>query len=178
MYTFSPMMVANSRKHHCRVRPYTQEVLVISTNLDTQKNHNPLDFTNRRGDEARIKNTWSSSNHPLTAGNQSQQGVSNDVLGHQILILISSKSKIKMQSDLGKLFIGQGNHVGNNTNELLGHLGSFGFTVRPPGLVQLAQPNTTTGYPVAQPMNTGTAVLSGQPTTLAHAFNTKTLHDP
>ncbi|GJZ90114.1 hypothetical protein Tco_0662041 [Tanacetum coccineum] len=21
MYTFSPMMVANSRKHHCRVRP-------------------------------------------------------------------------------------------------------------------------------------------------------------
>ncbi|GJW60703.1 ribonuclease H-like domain-containing protein [Tanacetum coccineum] len=58
MYTFSPMMVANSRKHHCRVRPYTQEVLVISTNLDTQKNHNPLDFTNRRGDEARIKNTW------------------------------------------------------------------------------------------------------------------------
>ncbi|GKA85685.1 retrovirus-related pol polyprotein from transposon TNT 1-94 [Tanacetum coccineum] len=58
MYTFSPMMVANSRKHHCRVRPYTREVLVISTNLDIQKNHYPLDFTNRRGDEARIKNTW------------------------------------------------------------------------------------------------------------------------
>ncbi|GJY37488.1 hypothetical protein Tco_0422866 [Tanacetum coccineum] len=58
MYTFSPMMVANSRKHHCRVRPYTREVLVISTNLDKQKNHYPLDFRNRRGDEARIKNTW------------------------------------------------------------------------------------------------------------------------
>ncbi|GKE30788.1 ribonuclease H-like domain-containing protein [Tanacetum coccineum] len=136
-----------------------------------------------------------------------------------------------MQSDLGKLFIGQGNHVGNNTNELLGYLGSFGFTcltplansnvtsmhgsttsfvppykpayhgnycsvkqlvlppclvqqyvlglrVRPPRLVQLAQPNTTTGHPVAQPVNTRTAVLSGQSTTLPHAFNTKTLHDP
>nr|GEV14215.1 hypothetical protein [Tanacetum cinerariifolium] len=58
MCTFSPMMVANSRKHHCRVRPYTREVLVISTNLDIQKNHFPLDFTNRRGVEARIKNTW------------------------------------------------------------------------------------------------------------------------
>ncbi|GJU86889.1 hypothetical protein Tco_1294435 [Tanacetum coccineum] len=58
MYTFSPMMVANSRKHHCRVRSYTREVLVISTNLDIQKNHYPLDFRNRRGDEARIKNTW------------------------------------------------------------------------------------------------------------------------
>ncbi|GJX46366.1 hypothetical protein Tco_0271556 [Tanacetum coccineum] len=58
MYTFSPMMVSNSRKHHCRVRPYTREVLVISTNLDIQKNHYPLDFTNRRGVEARIKNTW------------------------------------------------------------------------------------------------------------------------
>ncbi|GKE72075.1 hypothetical protein Tco_1534116, partial [Tanacetum coccineum] len=58
MYTFSPMMVANSRKHHCRVHPSTQEFLVISTNLDRQKNHYPLDFTNRRGDEARIKNTW------------------------------------------------------------------------------------------------------------------------
>ncbi|GJS59780.1 hypothetical protein Tco_0654564 [Tanacetum coccineum] len=60
MYTFSPMMVANSRKHHCRVRPYTREVLVISTNLDIQKNHYPLDFTNRRGVEARIKNTCTS----------------------------------------------------------------------------------------------------------------------
>ncbi|GKD58223.1 hypothetical protein Tco_1295732 [Tanacetum coccineum] len=58
MYTFSPMMVANSRKHHCRVRSYTREVLVISTNLDIQKNHYPLDFRNRRGNEARIKNTW------------------------------------------------------------------------------------------------------------------------
>ncbi|GJZ51206.1 hypothetical protein Tco_0605721 [Tanacetum coccineum] len=58
MYTFPPMMVANSRKHHCRVRPYTREVLVISTNLDLQKNHYRLDFTNRRGVEARIKNTW------------------------------------------------------------------------------------------------------------------------
>ncbi|GJZ65605.1 putative reverse transcriptase domain-containing protein [Tanacetum coccineum] len=52
------MMVANSQKHHCRVRPYTREVLVISTNLDIQKNHYPLDFTNRKGVEARIKNTW------------------------------------------------------------------------------------------------------------------------
>ncbi|GJS11728.1 hypothetical protein Tco_0368524 [Tanacetum coccineum] len=58
MYTFSPMMVASSRKHHCRVRLSTREFLVISTNLDIQKNHYPLDFTNRRGDEARIKNTW------------------------------------------------------------------------------------------------------------------------
>ncbi|GKB94844.1 retrovirus-related pol polyprotein from transposon TNT 1-94, partial [Tanacetum coccineum] len=47
-----------SEVHHCRVRSYTREVLVISTNLDIQKNHYPLDFTNRRGDEARIKNTW------------------------------------------------------------------------------------------------------------------------
>ncbi|GJS18500.1 retrovirus-related pol polyprotein from transposon TNT 1-94 [Tanacetum coccineum] len=58
MYTFSPMMVANSRKHHCRVRPYTREVLVLSTNLESQTNHYPLVFRNRRGDEARIKNTW------------------------------------------------------------------------------------------------------------------------
>ncbi|GKF43226.1 hypothetical protein Tco_0129778, partial [Tanacetum coccineum] len=58
MYTFSPMMVANSRKHHCRVRPSTREFLIISTNLDIQKNHYPLDFINRKGDEARIKNTW------------------------------------------------------------------------------------------------------------------------
>ncbi|GJY66533.1 hypothetical protein Tco_0468771 [Tanacetum coccineum] len=58
MYTFPPMMVSNSRKHHYRVRPYTREVLVISTNLDIQKNHYPLDFTNRREVEARIKNTW------------------------------------------------------------------------------------------------------------------------
>ncbi|GJX63393.1 tubulin beta-1 chain-like protein [Tanacetum coccineum] len=58
----SPMMVANSQKHHCRVRSYTREVLVISTNLDIQKNHYPLDFRNRRGDEARIKNTEAESN--------------------------------------------------------------------------------------------------------------------
>ncbi|GJT00830.1 hypothetical protein Tco_0821999 [Tanacetum coccineum] len=58
MYTFSPMMVANSRKHHSRVRPYTRDVLAINTNLDIQKNHYPLDFRNRKGDEARIKNTW------------------------------------------------------------------------------------------------------------------------
>ncbi|GKD42840.1 putative ribonuclease H-like domain-containing protein [Tanacetum coccineum] len=32
--------------------------LIWSTNLDIQKNHYPLDFRNRRGDEARIKNTW------------------------------------------------------------------------------------------------------------------------
>ncbi|GJZ49139.1 retrovirus-related pol polyprotein from transposon TNT 1-94 [Tanacetum coccineum] len=51
------MMVANSRKHHRRVRSYTREVLVISTNLDIQKNHYHLDFKNRRGDELRIKNT-------------------------------------------------------------------------------------------------------------------------
>ncbi|GJU76312.1 hypothetical protein Tco_1273382 [Tanacetum coccineum] len=58
MYTFSPMMVANSRKHHCRVRPYTREVLVLSTNLESQTKHYPLVFRNRRGDEARIKKTW------------------------------------------------------------------------------------------------------------------------
>ncbi|GKD09826.1 hypothetical protein Tco_1189511 [Tanacetum coccineum] len=58
MYTFSPMMVANSRKHHCRVRPYTREVLVLSTNLEIQTKHYPLVFRNRRGDEARIKKTW------------------------------------------------------------------------------------------------------------------------
>ncbi|GJX09249.1 reverse transcriptase domain-containing protein [Tanacetum coccineum] len=57
MYTFSPVMVANSRKHHCRVRPYTQEVLVLSTNLEIQTKHYSLVFRNRRGDEARIKNT-------------------------------------------------------------------------------------------------------------------------
>ncbi|GJS74330.1 hypothetical protein Tco_0707171 [Tanacetum coccineum] len=37
---------------------YTREVLVLSTNLEIQTNHYPLDFRNRRGDEARIKNTW------------------------------------------------------------------------------------------------------------------------
>ncbi|GJT70369.1 hypothetical protein Tco_1029655 [Tanacetum coccineum] len=58
MYTFSPMMVANSRKHHCRVRPYTREVLVLSTNLESQTKHYPLVFRNRRGNEARIKKTW------------------------------------------------------------------------------------------------------------------------
>ncbi|GJW49279.1 hypothetical protein Tco_0090630 [Tanacetum coccineum] len=57
MYTFSPMMVANSRKHHCRVRTYTREVLVLSTNLEIQTKHYPLVFRNRRGDEARIKKT-------------------------------------------------------------------------------------------------------------------------
>ncbi|GJS26076.1 cysteine-rich receptor-like protein kinase 8 [Tanacetum coccineum] len=57
MYTFSPMMVANSRKHHCRVRPYTREVLVFNTNLEIQTKHYSLDFRNRRGDEARIKKT-------------------------------------------------------------------------------------------------------------------------
>ncbi|GJW73968.1 putative reverse transcriptase domain-containing protein [Tanacetum coccineum] len=58
MYYISPMMVANSRKHHCRVRPYTREVLVVSTNLESQTKHYPLVFRNRRGDEARIKKTW------------------------------------------------------------------------------------------------------------------------
>ncbi|GJV85837.1 hypothetical protein Tco_1525735, partial [Tanacetum coccineum] len=62
MYTFSPMMVANSLKHHCR-----GEVLVISTNLDIQKNHYPLDFRNRRRDEARIKNTWYNQVNPTHA---------------------------------------------------------------------------------------------------------------
>ncbi|GJW62916.1 hypothetical protein Tco_0114800 [Tanacetum coccineum] len=52
------MVWLNSRKHHCRVRPYTREVLVLSTNLESQMNHYPLEFRNRRGDEARIKNTW------------------------------------------------------------------------------------------------------------------------
>ncbi|GJU35905.1 putative ribonuclease H-like domain-containing protein [Tanacetum coccineum] len=58
MYTFSPMMAANSQKHHCRVRPYTREVLVLSTNLKIQTKHYPLVFRNRRGDGARIKKTW------------------------------------------------------------------------------------------------------------------------
>ncbi|GJS90682.1 hypothetical protein Tco_0773318 [Tanacetum coccineum] len=52
------MMVANSQKHHCRVRPYTREVLVLSTNLEIQTKHCPLVFRNRRGDEARIKKTF------------------------------------------------------------------------------------------------------------------------
>ncbi|GJT22058.1 hypothetical protein Tco_0891995 [Tanacetum coccineum] len=55
MYTFSPMMVANFRKHHCRVCPYTREVLVLSTNLEIQTKHYSLVFRNRRGDEAIIK---------------------------------------------------------------------------------------------------------------------------
>ncbi|GJZ58607.1 hypothetical protein Tco_0614101 [Tanacetum coccineum] len=58
MYTFSPMMVANSRKHHCCVRTYTREVLVLSINLEIQTKHYPLVFRNHRGDEARIKKTW------------------------------------------------------------------------------------------------------------------------
>ncbi|GKC44169.1 hypothetical protein Tco_1061891 [Tanacetum coccineum] len=57
MYTFSPMMVANSQKHHCRVCPYTQEVLVLSINLEIQTKHYPLIFRNHRGNEARIKKT-------------------------------------------------------------------------------------------------------------------------
>ncbi|GJT17970.1 retrovirus-related pol polyprotein from transposon TNT 1-94 [Tanacetum coccineum] len=59
MYTFSPMMVLNSQNHHCRVRTYTREVLVLSTNLEIQTKHYPLVFRNRRGDEARIKKTCS-----------------------------------------------------------------------------------------------------------------------
>ncbi|GJR36980.1 putative ribonuclease H-like domain-containing protein [Tanacetum coccineum] len=57
MYTFSPMMVANFRKHHCCIRLYTREVLALSTNLEIQTKHCPLVFRNRRGDEARIKKT-------------------------------------------------------------------------------------------------------------------------
>ncbi|GKC08021.1 RNA-directed DNA polymerase, eukaryota [Tanacetum coccineum] len=45
-------------EHHCRVRPYTREVLVLSTNLEIQTKHYSLVFRNRRGDEARIKKTW------------------------------------------------------------------------------------------------------------------------
>nr|GEY32629.1 hypothetical protein [Tanacetum cinerariifolium] len=41
------MMVVYSRKHHCRVRPYTREVLVFSTNVEIQTNHYPLNFRNR-----------------------------------------------------------------------------------------------------------------------------------
>ncbi|GKA71982.1 ribonuclease H-like domain-containing protein [Tanacetum coccineum] len=52
MYTFPPMMVANSRKHHCRVRLYTREVLVFSTNMEIQMKYCPLVFRNRRGDES------------------------------------------------------------------------------------------------------------------------------
>nr|GEY61751.1 hypothetical protein [Tanacetum cinerariifolium] len=52
------MMVANSRKHHCRVRLYTREVLALSTNLEIQMNHYPLDFKPVVGDEVRIKKTW------------------------------------------------------------------------------------------------------------------------
>ncbi|GJY38830.1 retrovirus-related pol polyprotein from transposon TNT 1-94 [Tanacetum coccineum] len=58
MYNISlPMMVANSLASIV-CTSYTREVLVISTNLDIQKNHYRLDFTNRRGTKARIKNTW------------------------------------------------------------------------------------------------------------------------
>ncbi|GJX64212.1 ribonuclease H-like domain-containing protein [Tanacetum coccineum] len=53
------MMAANSGKHHCRVCPYTREVLVLSTNLGIPTKHCPLAFRNRRGDEARIKKTFS-----------------------------------------------------------------------------------------------------------------------
>ncbi|GJX04842.1 putative reverse transcriptase domain-containing protein, partial [Tanacetum coccineum] len=67
-------MVANSRKHHCRVRPYTREVLVLSTNLESQTKHYPLVFRNRRGYEARIKKTW------LTAGILTDEAVSNGTL--------------------------------------------------------------------------------------------------
>nr|GEU95680.1 hypothetical protein [Tanacetum cinerariifolium] len=44
-------------KRHCHVRPYTQEVLVFSTNLEIQTKHYSLVFRNRKGDEARIKKT-------------------------------------------------------------------------------------------------------------------------
>ncbi|GJY72106.1 hypothetical protein Tco_0475809 [Tanacetum coccineum] len=39
MYTFPPVMVSNSRKHHCCVRTYTRKVLVLSTNLEIQTKH-------------------------------------------------------------------------------------------------------------------------------------------
>nr|GEU91269.1 hypothetical protein [Tanacetum cinerariifolium] len=58
MYTFSSMMFVNSRKHHFCVRPYTREVLVFSANLEIQIKHYPFVFSNRRGDEERIKKTW------------------------------------------------------------------------------------------------------------------------
>ncbi|GKD41083.1 DNA helicase [Tanacetum coccineum] len=73
MYTFSPMMVANSQKHHCRVRPYTREVLVLSTNLEIQTKHYPLVFRNRRGDEARIKKTWSIGDTSTSTGEKDIQ---------------------------------------------------------------------------------------------------------
>nr|GEW22445.1 hypothetical protein [Tanacetum cinerariifolium] len=58
--------VANSRKHHCRVRPYTREVLVFSINLEIQTKHYTPVFRNRRGDEARIKEAWTS---PIVSSN-------------------------------------------------------------------------------------------------------------
>ncbi|GJX14535.1 ribonuclease H-like domain-containing protein [Tanacetum coccineum] len=48
------------------------------------------------------------------------------------------------------------------------------FPIGPLTTTSLTQPASTT----VQPVNTGTAVLSGHPTTLPHAFNTGTLHDP
>nr|GEW85342.1 retrotransposon protein [Tanacetum cinerariifolium] len=73
------MMVANSQKHHCRVRPYTREVLVFSINLEIQTKHYSLVFRNHRGDEARIKKTGKTSGL-----------VTHDLEGHKFEILEGS----------------------------------------------------------------------------------------
>ncbi|GJQ95028.1 hypothetical protein Tco_0006167 [Tanacetum coccineum] len=129
MYTFSPMMVANSRKHHCRVRSYTREVLVISTNLDIQKNHYPLDFRNRRGDEARIKNTWynqglvNEGNHKrpfeeersdLTDELTFPAIPQNQLTDEHIILEGVIKGNQKMQSSNGRFFRRNVSSSGNN----------------------------------------------------------------
>ncbi|GKA03057.1 hypothetical protein Tco_0675838 [Tanacetum coccineum] len=116
MYTFSPMMVANSRKHHCRVRSYTREVLVISTNLDIQKNHYPLDFRNRRGDEARIKNTWfenvskHSNDSLLARGNTLQSDEDRLKLDELMALCTTLQNRVL---DLEKTKTSQHNEIGS-----------------------------------------------------------------
>ncbi|GJT60531.1 hypothetical protein Tco_1004064 [Tanacetum coccineum] len=59
MYTFPPIWLQLLEAQLVVYEVHKlKKFLVISTNLDKQKNHYPLDFRNRRGDEARIKNTW------------------------------------------------------------------------------------------------------------------------
>nr|GEY38574.1 hypothetical protein [Tanacetum cinerariifolium] len=91
MYTFSPMMVANSRKHHCRVRPYTREVLIFSTNLEIQTKHYVLVFRNHRGDEARIKKTWEMVQLAIRE-HKLELGMSMQVKGNQSSVLTMKKS--------------------------------------------------------------------------------------
>ncbi|GJY93830.1 zinc finger, CCHC-type containing protein [Tanacetum coccineum] len=122
MYTFSPMMVANSRKHHCCVRTYTREVLVLSTNLEIQTKHCPLVFRNRRGDEARIKKTWYNQEESLRA-QDSDKGKGKEVDGLFVNMTEDGKNKNNKQNK-GKKRGFKKNNNGSSSNKC-GKTGHF-----------------------------------------------------